>query len=150
MAHSVLIKAFNYALDRLSGITVSGLPEFQEERQIVFARSDPKRIETESYLQSSYEPDTILVNGGGSKRHTNAITFPTLTLTNRTYVANLVTISPNSTGEMFCRRQKYGAAVSVPATMEAENGYPRVGRSEKCVLYAFRIRSDLGFSNGLL
>ena len=105
MAHSVLIKAFNYALDRLSGITVSGLPEFQEERQIVFARSDPKRIETESYLQSSYEPDTILVNGGGSIRHTNAITFPTLTLTNRTYVANLVAISaPNSTGEMFYRR----------------------------------------------
>jgi hypothetical protein len=61
VAHSVLIKAFNYALDRLSAITVSGLPEFQGERQIVFARSDPKRIETESYLQGSYKPDIILV-----------------------------------------------------------------------------------------
>jgi hypothetical protein len=35
--------------------------------------------------------------------------------------------------------------------MEVENGYPRVGRSEKSVLlYAFRIRSDLEFSNDLL
>jgi hypothetical protein len=61
VAHSVLIKAPSYALDRLSGTTVSGLPEFQEERQTVFARSDAKRIGTESYLQGSYKLDIILV-----------------------------------------------------------------------------------------
>jgi hypothetical protein len=34
-----LVKAFNYALDRLSGFDVPGLLEFQEKHQIVFACS---------------------------------------------------------------------------------------------------------------
>jgi len=56
-----LIVAFNYALDRLSKVDVTGLPEFKEERQIVFARSDTKCIGTETYLQGSYKPDIILI-----------------------------------------------------------------------------------------
>jgi len=56
-----LIKAFNYALDRLSKVSVGGLPKFKEERQIVFARSDTKCIGTETYLQGSYNPDIILI-----------------------------------------------------------------------------------------
>ena len=56
-----LIKALNYTLDRLSKVNVDGLPEFKEERQIVFARSDTKCIGTETYLQGSYKPDIILI-----------------------------------------------------------------------------------------
>ena len=56
-----LIKAFNYALERLSEFNVPGLPEFDETRQIVFARSDAKCIGSENYLQGSYKPDIVLV-----------------------------------------------------------------------------------------
>ena len=56
-----LIKAFSYALDQLSKFNVPGLPEFQEERQIVFARSDLKGILSKSYLRGSYKPDIIQV-----------------------------------------------------------------------------------------
>ena len=56
-----LIKAFNYALDRLSEFDVPGLPEFQEKHQIAFTRSDVKCISSESYLQGSYKPDIILL-----------------------------------------------------------------------------------------
>jgi len=56
-----LVKAFNYALNELSKLSVPGLPEFQEERQIVFARSDAKCIASEHYLQGSYKPDIILL-----------------------------------------------------------------------------------------
>ena len=53
------IKAFNYALDRLSKVDIDGLSEFMKERQIVFARSDTKYIGTETYLQGSYKQDII-------------------------------------------------------------------------------------------
>ena len=66
--YSPLIKAFNYALDQLSKLEVPGLPEFQEERQIVFARSDAKCIESDSYLKGSYKPDIILVKWDVFKR----------------------------------------------------------------------------------
>jgi len=56
-----LIKALNCALDRLSKVDVDGLPEFKKDRQIVFARSNTKCIETETYLQGSYKPDIILI-----------------------------------------------------------------------------------------
>jgi len=56
-----LIKALNCALDRLSKVDVDGLPEFNKDRQIVFARSDAGSIRTETYLQDSYKPDIILV-----------------------------------------------------------------------------------------
>ena len=56
-----LIKALNCALDRLSKVNVDGLPEFKKERQVVFARSKTKCIETETYLQGSYKPDIILI-----------------------------------------------------------------------------------------
>ena len=59
--YNPLIKAFNYALDRLSKLKVQGLPEFQETRRIVFARSDAKCIKSENYLQGSYKPDIVLV-----------------------------------------------------------------------------------------
>ena len=59
--YTPLIKAFNYALDRLSKVDVDGLPKFKKERQIVFARSDAKCIGTETYLQGSYKPDLILI-----------------------------------------------------------------------------------------
>ena len=59
--YNPLIKAFNYVLDRLSKFDVPGLSEFQEKRQIVFARSDAKCIESEDYLQGSHKPDIILV-----------------------------------------------------------------------------------------
>ena len=59
--YSPLIKASNYALDRLSGLKVPGLPDFQEDCQIAFARSDAKCINSESYLQGSYKPDIVLV-----------------------------------------------------------------------------------------
>ena len=70
-----LIKAFNYALDRLSKVDVGGLPKFKNERQIVFARSDTSCIGTETYLQGSYKPDIILIKWNkfkteyGSKYH---------------------------------------------------------------------------------
>ena len=59
--YNPLIKAFNYALDRLSKFDVPGLPEFQDEPKIVFARSDTKCIGSEHYLQGSYKPDIVLV-----------------------------------------------------------------------------------------
>ena len=66
--YSPLIKAFNYALDRLSAFQVPGLPGFQDKRQLVFARSATKCIESESYLQGSYKPDIILVKWNTFKR----------------------------------------------------------------------------------
>jgi len=63
-----LIKASNYALDRLSELKVPGLPDFQEDRQITFARSDAKCIGSESYLQGSYKPDIVLVKWNLFKR----------------------------------------------------------------------------------
>ena len=59
--YSPLIKAFNYALDKLAKFDGPGLPAFQETRQIVFACSAAKCIESESYLQGSFKPDIILV-----------------------------------------------------------------------------------------
>ena len=59
--YTPLIRAFNYALDQLSKFSVPGLPDFEEKRQIVFARSDAKCIESESYLQGSYKPDIVLL-----------------------------------------------------------------------------------------
>jgi len=66
--YSPLIKASNYVLDRLSGLKVPGLPDFQEDRQIAFARSDAKCIESGSYLQGSYKPDIVLVKWNLFKR----------------------------------------------------------------------------------
>ena len=65
--YSPLIEAFNYALDRLSELKVPGLPEFQETRRVVFARSDAKCIKSESYLQGSYKPDIVLLKWDVSK-----------------------------------------------------------------------------------
>ena len=59
--YSPLIKALNSALDQLSKIKVPGLPDFSKDRQIVFARSDARCIESESYLQGSYKPDIVLI-----------------------------------------------------------------------------------------
>lgn len=59
--YNPLVKAFNYALDRLSKFDVPGLPKFQEDRQIVFARSDTTCINSETYLQGLYKPDIILI-----------------------------------------------------------------------------------------
>jgi len=59
--YTPLIKAFNYSLDRLSKVDVTGLPKFEEEHQIVFVPSDAKYIGTETYLQGSYKPDIILI-----------------------------------------------------------------------------------------
>ena len=59
--YSPLVKAWNYALDRLSKIKIPGLPDFNEERQIVFARSDARWIEPDSYFQGLYKPDIVLV-----------------------------------------------------------------------------------------
>ena len=58
---SPLIKAWNYALDELSNIKVPGLPDFEEDRQIVFVRSEARYIATESCLQGSCKPDIVLV-----------------------------------------------------------------------------------------
>ena len=66
--YSSLIRAFNYALDRLSRFEVSGLPDFQEQRQIVFTRGDAKCIESESRLQDSYKPDIVPVRWNVYKR----------------------------------------------------------------------------------
>ena len=60
--YSPLIKALKFALGQLSKMKVLGLPEFKEERQIVFARSDARCIESESYLQGLYKPDIVLVH----------------------------------------------------------------------------------------
>ena len=59
--YSPLVKAFNYALDKLAKFEGPGLPEFQEKRQIVFASSASKYVESESYLQGRFKPDIILV-----------------------------------------------------------------------------------------
>jgi len=59
--YNLLVKAFNYALDRLSKVDVDGLPEFKEERQIIFTCSDTKTIGPETYRQGLYKPDIILI-----------------------------------------------------------------------------------------
>ena len=59
--YSPLIKALNYSLDQLSKIKVPGLPKFNQDRHIVFARSDARCIGSESHLQGSYKPDIVLV-----------------------------------------------------------------------------------------
>jgi hypothetical protein len=71
--YSPLIKAFNYALDRLSGLDVPGLPECDPKRQPVFVRSATKCIESESYLQGSYKPDIILLKWNTFRRVHNGI-----------------------------------------------------------------------------
>jgi hypothetical protein len=48
-----LVRAFNYALDRLSRFNVSGIPEFQEKRQIVFAHGYS--------FEGLFSPDIVLV-----------------------------------------------------------------------------------------
>ena len=73
-----LVKAFNYALDKLSEIVVPGLPPFQESRQIVFLRTDPAHIASETYLQGSYKPDIVLLKWDFLKTNlvSNCITLP--------------------------------------------------------------------------
>jgi len=66
--YSPLVKAFNYALDRLSELDVPGLPKFHEPSQIVFACSATKCIKSESYLQGSYKPDIVLIKWNTFKR----------------------------------------------------------------------------------
>jgi len=66
--YSPLVKAFNYALDRLSELDVPGLPKFHEPSQIVFACSATKCIKSESYLQGSVKPDIVLVKWSTFKR----------------------------------------------------------------------------------
>ena len=63
-----LVKAFNYALDRLSSFKAPGLPKFREEGRIVFACSATTCIRSESYLQGSYKPDIVLVKWNTFKR----------------------------------------------------------------------------------
>jgi hypothetical protein len=73
--YAPLVKAFNYALGRLSELDVPGLPQFEEKRQIVFACSDAKCIMSEDYLHGSYKPDIILVKWDVFKKthkHTSA------------------------------------------------------------------------------
>lgn len=59
--YSPLVMAFNYALEELPRLDVPGLPAFEESRQIVFLRNDPRYIVAETYLQGSYKPDIVLV-----------------------------------------------------------------------------------------
>jgi len=63
-----LVKAFNYALHRLSGLDVPGLPKFRETSQIFFACSATKCIKSESYLQGSFKPDIVLVKWSTFKK----------------------------------------------------------------------------------
>lgn len=65
--YSSLIEAWNCALDQLSKIKVPGLPDFEEDRQIVFSRNDTRCIATESCLQDLYEPDIVVVQWKGFK-----------------------------------------------------------------------------------
>lgn len=57
-----LVRAFNYALDRLSRADVPGLPKFQEKHRIVFAWTEARCISSESYLQGLCKPDITLLN----------------------------------------------------------------------------------------
>jgi len=66
--YSPLVKAFNYALDRLSALDVPGLPKLRETSQIVFACSATKCIKSESYLQGSFKPDIVLVKWSTFKK----------------------------------------------------------------------------------
>ena len=54
--HAPLIRAINYALDRLAELRTPCLPRFKEEHRIVFTHSDTKCIEPKSYLWGSYKP----------------------------------------------------------------------------------------------
>ena len=63
--YSPSIKAWNYALDQLSKVKVSGLPDFREEHQIVPICSEARCIAAGSYLQGLYKPDVILVQWKG-------------------------------------------------------------------------------------
>ena len=66
--YSPLIKALNHSLDQLSKLKVPGLPKFNKDRHIVFARSDARCIASESYLQGSYKPDIVLLRWGTFKK----------------------------------------------------------------------------------
>jgi hypothetical protein len=56
-----LVKAFNYASDRLSEFDVPDLSEFAEKRQTVFACSGANCIRSEDYLHGSDKPGITLV-----------------------------------------------------------------------------------------
>ncbi|KAF9642050.1 hypothetical protein BDM02DRAFT_3194011 [Thelephora ganbajun] len=66
--YSPLIKASNYALEWFSRCRMPGFSEFQENRQIVFARGGAKWIESGSCLQGSYKPDIVLAKWNVFKR----------------------------------------------------------------------------------
>lgn len=61
--YSRLIKAFNYALGRLPNVKVPGLlPELVDSKpRSQFTRDSARCIESNSYFQGSYKPDTALV-----------------------------------------------------------------------------------------
>ena len=59
--YSPLVKGLNNALDKLSGIKVSGLPDYKEEHQIVFVRTNARCIANDSDLQGQFKPDIVLL-----------------------------------------------------------------------------------------
>ena len=99
--HLPLVKAFNYALDRLSGFDVLGLLEFQEKRQTVFARSasSPSPTSKAHTSRTSFWSNRMRPNG-----YMNATMLSTQNPTNQTYVTNLVATGPASVSGTLSRR----------------------------------------------
>ena len=79
--HWPLIRVLNHVLCLLAEIEVPGPPNFEEDRQIVFARGDAERIESESYLRDRYKPDIVLLRRerlNQTRRGENATTLAIL------------------------------------------------------------------------
>jgi hypothetical protein len=56
------VRACNYALDKLSKIHIEGLPEFSEEKQIVFFRNHDRSVQSHSHQRESrVRPDIVLL-----------------------------------------------------------------------------------------
>lgn len=63
--YSPLVKALNFALDRLSKLKVAGLPDFQDRYQVAFARIFARCAEHED--EDLRSPDIVLVKWNASK-----------------------------------------------------------------------------------
>ena len=98
-----LVKAFNYALDKLSRLDVPGLPPFQESLQTVFFRNDPNYIVAETTFGVHTNRISFCSTGTFSKRGPVTRKVHTPPLATRPSVATPVSPSFVSAGETFCR-----------------------------------------------
>ena len=65
--YSLLAKALNNALSRLSRLGVAGFPDFEDRYQVVFAYNFAKFVERKADHKDTHSPDAILVKWKASK-----------------------------------------------------------------------------------